>query len=66
MSPAAHQGLLPAARPAGDSRLEVDSAREAATRGDNAEGAAGVCETLGCSAAWERWRLRRFSGRASD
>ena len=47
----AHHGALAAGRSAAGSRVEVDSAREAATRGDRADGADDVGTTGGWSAA---------------
>ena len=46
-----HHGALAAGRSAAGSRAEVDSAREAATRGDRADGADGVGKTGDWSAA---------------
>jgi len=47
----AHHGALAAGRSAAGSRVEVDSAKEAATRGDRADGADDVGTTGGWSAA---------------
>jgi hypothetical protein len=47
----AHHGALAAGRSAVSSRVEVDSAKEAATRGDRADGADDVGTTGGWSAA---------------
>ena len=57
--PAVHHGALSAGWSATGSGVDVDSARETATRGDRADGAEGA---KGLSTAWER-RLRRLSGR---